>query len=68
MRLQPATMPWFAVHEARLMWRDGIAMMTGGYPARRIALLIFTVVVAVLLHVMAIAIVGPCVEHGIVPD
>ena len=30
MTLAPATMPWFAVHEARLMWRDGIAMMTGG--------------------------------------
>ena len=68
MRLAPATMPWFAVHEARLMWRDSIAMMTGGYPARRIALLIFTVVVAVLLHLMANAIVGPWAEQGIVPD
>ena len=68
MRLAPATMPWFAAHEARLMWRDGIAMMTGGYPARRIALLIFSIVVAILLHLMANAIVGPWVEHGIVPD
>jgi len=68
MRLSPATMPWFAVHEARLMWRDGVAMMTGGYPARRIALIIFIVVVAVVLHLMANAIVGPWVEHGVAPD
>jgi len=68
MTLAPATMPWFAVHEARLMWRDGVAMMTGGYPARRIALIIFIVVVAVVLHLMANAIVGPWVEHGVAPD
>ncbi|MBN9303749.1 MULTISPECIES: permease [unclassified Devosia] len=61
-------MPWFAAHEARLMWRDGIAMLTGGYPARRIALTIFVIVVAIVLHLMANAIVGPWVEHGIAPD
>ena len=53
MSFAPATMPWFAVHEARLMWRDGVAMMTGGYPARRIALIIVLVVAAVLLHLLA---------------
>ncbi|MEO9228162.1 MAG: permease [Devosia sp.] len=63
-----ATMPWFAMHEWRLMWRDGVAMMTGGYPARRIALLIFIIIVAVALHLMANAIVGPWVANGIVPD
>ena len=39
MMFAPATMPWFALHEWRLMWRDGVAMMTGGYPARRIGLI-----------------------------
>ena len=68
MSFAPATMPWFAAHEARLMWRDGVAMMTGGYPARRIALIIVLVVVAVVLHLMANAIVAPWVAAGIVPD
>jgi ABC-2 type transport system permease protein len=68
MRLAPASLPWFAAHEARLMWRDGIAMLTGGYPARRVALLMFVIVVAVVLHLMANAMVGPWIEHGIAPD
>ena len=67
MSFAPASMPWFAAHEWRLMWRDGVAMMTGGYPARRIALLIFIVVVAVVLHLMANAIVGPWIDAGITP-
>jgi ABC-2 type transport system permease protein len=68
MSFAPATMPWFAAHEARLMWRDGVAMMTGGYPARRIALIIVLVVAAVLLHLLANAIVTPWIAAGIVPD
>ena len=68
MMFTPATMPWFALHEWRLMWRDGIAMMTGGRPARRVALLIFLVIVAVVLHLMANTIVGPWVASGIAPD
>ena len=68
MSFAPASMPWFAAHEARLMWRDGVAMMTGGYPARRIALIIFIGVVAVVLHLMANAIVAPWVEGGIVAN
>ena len=68
MRLSPATMPWFAAHEARLMWRDGIAMMTGGYPARRIALIVVVVVAAIVLHLMANAIVAPWVANGVVAD
>ncbi len=68
MSFAPATMPWFAAHEGRLMWRDGVAMMTGGYPARRVALIVVLVVAAVLLHLLANAIVAPWVAHGIVPD
>lgn len=68
MSFAPATMPWFAVHEARLMWRDAVAMMTGGYPARRIALVITIIVVAIVLHLMANAIVGPWVDHGVAAD
>lgn len=68
MMFAPATMPWFALHEWRLMWRDGVAMMTGGYPARRIGLIAFIVVVAIALHLMANAIMGPWIANGIVPD
>ncbi|MEO6395817.1 MAG: permease [Devosia sp.] len=64
----PATLPWFAAHEWRLMWRDGIAMMTGGYPARRIALIVVLVIAALLLHLLANAIVAPWVAAGIVAD
>jgi ABC-2 type transport system permease protein len=68
MSFAPATMPWFALHEWRLMWRDGVAMMTGGYPARRIGLSIFIVIVAVALHLMANAVIGPWIANGIVAD
>ena len=68
MMFAPATMPWFALHEWRLMWRDGVAMMTGGYPARRIGLIAFIIVVAIALHLMANAIMGPWIANGIVPD
>jgi ABC-2 type transport system permease protein len=42
--------------------------MTGGRPARRMALLIFVIVVAVLMHLLANAIVTPWLAHGITPD
>jgi ABC-2 type transport system permease protein len=68
MSFAPATMPWFAAHEGRLMWRDGIAMMTGGHPTRRTALIVILVIAAGLLHLMANAIVSPWVADGVVPD
>ena len=68
MTFMPSTAPWFAAHEWRLMWRDAVAMMTGGYPARRIALTVTLVIAAVLLHLLANAIVAPWAAAGIVPD
>jgi len=68
MTFMPSTAPWFAAHEWRLMWRDAVAMMTGGYPARRIALIVTLVIAAVLLHLLANAIVAPWAAAGIVPD
>jgi ABC-2 type transport system permease protein len=65
MSFAPASMPWFAVHEWRLMWRDGVAMMTGGHPTRRIVLVVILVVAAGLLHLMANAIVAPWVGAGV---
>ncbi|MBI4920339.1 MAG: permease [Devosia nanyangense] len=68
MNLVPASMPWFAAHEWRLMWRDGVAMMTGGHPTRRIVLIIILAIAAVLLHLMANAIVAPWIAAGIAID
>lgn len=68
MSFASATLPWFAAHEWRLMWRDGIAMMTGGYPARRIALIAIIAIAALLMHLLANAIVAPWVASGLHPD
>lgn len=68
MNFAPSTMPWFAAHEWRLMWRDGVAMMTGGHPTRRIVLIIILAGAALLLHLMANAIVGPWVAAGVDAD
>ncbi len=68
MSFAPATMAWFAAHEWRLMWRDGVAMMTAGRPTRRVVLIVILAIVAVLLHLMANAIVGPWVTAGVVID
>ncbi len=68
MSLAPATMPWFAAHEWRLMWRDAMAMMTGGHRTRRLVLVAVLAVAALLLHLMANAIVAPWVAGGVVAD
>ena len=68
MTFMPGSMPWFAAHEWRLMWRDGVAMMTGGHPTRRIVLIIILGIAAMLLHLMANAIVGPWVKAGVAID
>jgi ABC-2 type transport system permease protein len=68
MSFAPATMPWFAAHEWRLMWRDGVAMMTGGHATRREVLVVILALVAVLLHMMANAIVAPWIAGGTVVD
>jgi ABC-2 type transport system permease protein len=68
MTFVPATMPWFAAHEWRLMWRDGVAMMTGGHPTRRAVLIVILAIAAALLHLLANAIVGPWVAAGVAID
>ncbi len=68
MSFAPATMPWFAAHEWRLMWRESVAMMTGGHQTRRIVLIVILAIAALLLHLMANAIVGPWVRAGVTMD
>lgn len=68
MTFAPASMAWFAAHEWRLMWRDGIAMMTGGRPTRRVVLVTILGIAAILLHLLANAIVGAWIRDGVALD
>jgi ABC-2 type transport system permease protein len=65
---RPGSLLWFARHETRLFWREWIAMMTAGKRTRGIILLVVLVAVAMVLHLMANALVGPWVAAGIRPD
>ena len=40
MTFAPASLPWLAVHEFRLAWRDAMAMMTGGRRVRLVGWLV----------------------------
>ena len=55
----PVTIAWFARHEFRLAWRDGLAMMTAGRRTRVRTLVIVLAVFAVLMHGVAFAVVSP---------
>src|SRR6266568_2596595 len=49
---------WFARHELRLAWREGLAMMTGGRRRRTRATVIGLILFAAFLHLPAWAVVG----------
>src|SRR3984957_18526825 len=52
-----AALTWFARHEIRLAWREWLAMMTGGRRRRNRAI-IGLIVLALLLHLPAYAVIG----------
>jgi ABC-2 type transport system permease protein len=52
-----AALTWFARHEIRLAWREWLAMMTGGRRKRNRAI-IGLIVLALLLHLPAYAVIG----------
>jgi ABC-2 type transport system permease protein len=56
--IQPGTALWFARHEARLAWRDWIAMMTAGRRERRWKVAIGFAVFVILMHAVAYSVVG----------
>ncbi len=62
------SLPWFARHEARLAWRDMLAMMTAGQPRRERRVAIWLVAFAVSLHAIAYLVLRPYVSRGIQPD
>lgn len=63
-----ASLVWFARHELRLAWREWLAMMTGGRTSRRIAIVLFLLVAAALIHLLAYGLLAPWVHRGIRPD
>lgn len=61
------TLAWFARHEARLAWRDWIAMMTAGRRRRMTTVIIALSLFAALMHLVAYPIVRPYADAGIAP-
>jgi ABC-2 type transport system permease protein len=52
------TIAWFARHESRLAWRDGLSMMTAGGRWRKRTVLIALVVFLAAMHLLALSMVG----------
>ena len=63
---QPGTVAWFARHEARLAWRDWLAMMAGGNRRRLRRIVIVIALFVVIMHFVAYWTVGR--YAGAVPD
>ncbi len=61
-------LPWLIRHEARLAWRDMVAMLTAGRPQRLRGAIIALVIVAALLHLPAMAMVGQYATQASSPD
>jgi ABC-2 type transport system permease protein len=57
---------WFAQHEARLAWRDWLAMMTAGRRERRRRVAIAIIIFVMFMHVVAYWMVGR--YAGALPD
>jgi ABC-2 type transport system permease protein len=53
-----ASVTWFARHEIRLAWRDWLAMLRGGRPARARKVVIALVIFTALMHLLAFTVVG----------
>lgn len=62
------SLSWFAHHEARLAWRDMLAMMTAGRPNREGRVVIWLAVFALALHCVAYLVIRNYVGNGIRPD
>lgn len=53
-----AGLAWFARHELRLAWRDGVAMLRGGRRGRLRRAVVALAVFAALMHLLAYTVVG----------
>ncbi|MGO9360729.1 MAG: permease [Xanthobacteraceae bacterium] len=59
---------WLIRHETRLAWRDLIAMLTAGRPARLRRAVVVIVTIAALMHLPAAAMVGKYAGMASAPD
>ena len=50
---RPGTTGWFALHEARLAWRDWLWLMTGGYRRRARTVVLGFLIFALFMHGLA---------------
>jgi ABC-2 type transport system permease protein len=60
--IAPASLMWFTRHEARLAWRDAMAMIMGGRKRLGRRPVFAVLVISILLHLVAWLVVGPLVE------
>jgi ABC-2 type transport system permease protein len=56
---QPGTIRWFAVHEARLAWRDWLSLMTAGRRRRVRVMALGFVACVVFVHGLAWLMLAP---------
>src|SRR5581483_6729006 len=54
----PATLTWFAHHEARIAWREWLSMLTAGKPRRIRIVAAVMLGLAAFMHLVAFSIVG----------
>ncbi len=62
---RPGTLAWFAHHEARLAWRDWLAMMTAGRRRRVRTVAIALIVFVTFMHFVAYSMVGRFADTGL---
>jgi ABC-2 type transport system permease protein len=63
-----AAVAWFARHEIRLAWREGMAMMTAGRRFRKRSTVIWLVVLVTITHLAAYAVIGRFADLEGPPD
>ncbi len=65
---RPGNFASFARHEARLAWRDWVALASGGKRRRAWLFVVGALLFAVFLHLLAFHLVGPFAPSGVDPN
>ncbi len=65
---RPGSVLWLTSHELRLAWRDWLSMVTAGNRRRLSTAVTVLVVIGLLLHLPAWAIVARFAKDGVAPD